>query len=367
MKRRYPPHIRFAICERFLQPEGGADNGQSKMAALLQWCKEQPWYDAEKYPLNPPIIYQLVREGVADGYVVLRPPRKERLEEVFGARYGLPGQVKIVDVAAPTVLRHLSGTAAHLILELIREVYAAKKATHKGGEAPRVHLGFGAGGTARRVAQALATELRYATGLPPLTIHALTSGFDVHRTLDAPVAFFSYFEDLTPPVQTIGLYSAPVVDCDRFPDTLKEHGVKESLASVRDIDIVVTSLARGADPHGLLTRFLRLYEDAQVSLRRQGHVGDVLMQAYSDEGPLPLTHGIRAVTLFDLEGLVRLASTEGKHVVLVAGPCGGCGEYKDEALHPLLTVPSLRVCNHLVTDATTAQAVWDYPDHRAGR
>jgi hypothetical protein len=87
----------------------------------------------------------------------------------------------------------------------------------------------------------------------------------------------------------------------------------------------------------------------------KGHVGDVQYQPYSEVGPIRVNTGIRAVTLFELSDLVELAASPDKHVLLVAGPCIRCGRPKGRALRPLLTERSLRVCNHMIIDAGTAQ------------
>ena len=48
-----------------------------------------------------------------------------------------------------------------------------------------------------------------------------------------------------------------------------------------------------------------------------------------------------------------------KAVILVSGPCGSCDCPRDDALMPLLTVPSLAVWSHLVTDEQTASNCLD--------
>ena len=42
-------------------------------------------------------------------------------------------------------------------------------------------------------------------------------------------------------------------------------------------------------------------------------------------------------------------------MVVVAGPCGACGQSKHEAIRPLLEVPSLKVWTDLMLDVGTAQ------------
>ena len=64
---------------------------------------------------------------------------------------------------------------------------------------------------------------------------------------------------------------------------------------------------------------------------------------------------LRAVTLYKLEDLVRIAGQKNKHVILIARQCGMCERTRAEALRPLLTNPSLKVFSTLVMDAATAR------------
>jgi hypothetical protein len=86
-------------------------------------------------------------------------------------------------------------------------------------------------------------------------------------------------------------------------------------------------------------------------------VGDVQYRPYSATGPIIADTGVRAVTLFELSDLVRLAETPDKAVILISGPCHGCKQSRSRALLPLLAEPSLRVWTHLVTDVRTASEV----------
>jgi hypothetical protein len=64
---------------------------------------------------------------------------------------------------------------------------------------------------------------------------------------------------------------------------------------------------------------------------------------------------LRAVTLYELEDLVRIAGQKNKHVILIARQCGMCERTRAEALRPLLTNPNLKVFSTLVMDAATAK------------
>ena len=85
-----------------------------------------------------------------------------------------------------------------------------------------------------------------------------------------------------------------------------------------------------------------------------GWVGDVQFRPYNRQGPIIEECPVRAVTLFDLSDLVRMARTDDKYVVLLGGPCGECGRLKTDALIPLLTREELRLWTHLIVDVQTA-------------
>ena len=146
----------------------------------------------------------------------------------------------------------------------------------------RIHLGFGGGGTSLMVARQLAPILRAELTLPPLTIHALSSGFDVSRPLSAPGAFFSMFSELED-VEFVGLFCPPFVEWDRFDADRSLPGIEEAFAQSEKVHIAVSSMAQAGDEHGLLNWFFENYgkDHELVRLAKRGHVGDVFWQPYS--------------------------------------------------------------------------------------
>ena len=96
-------------------------------------------------------------------------------------------------------------------------------------------------------------------------------------------------------------------------------GVKVPFLEARKIDIVVTSLAQAGSPHGLLNEFLRLYRVNSHRLPKAGHVGDIQLPPFSEEGPLPVAGGKRP-------------------------------------LRPLLARPALRAFDRLISDSRT---IWE--------
>jgi hypothetical protein len=352
--RPLPGHLIYGVAERFIRREDPATGETWNADTLAQWLTEQGYQRSREQ------IYPVLREAASRGYLKGSPPHSLGVHGRLQTHYPeMPADTRILDVMAPFVVENLAIETADLVFELIESV-AEQRGTPRTPRraASRVHVGFGAGGTTRRVAERLSRRLASEPQVPPLTIHALSSGFAIDRPLDAPIAFFSFFENLHEPVEFVSLYSSPAVKCSEYEEVKKLPGVKKSFDLARKIDIVVTSLAQADDPHGLLNMYLGTKKgERRTALRRSGHVGDVQWQPYSHEGPITVSTGHRVVTLFDLPDLVRLAATPRKHVVLVAGPCIECGKVKAGALRPLLLEPNLRVCNHLVTDVRTGRTL----------
>jgi DNA-binding transcriptional regulator LsrR (DeoR family) len=354
--RPLPGHLIYGVAERFIRQKNPATGRPWNADTLAQWLGEQG------YPRSREQIYPILREAARRGYLKGSPPHSLGVHAVLEKRYpDMPADTRILDVMPPLVVENLATETAEVVFELIVSIAEGGGASRSRRKPyRRIHVGFGAGGTTRRVAECLAERLASEPKIPPITVHALSSGFAIERPLEAPIAFFSFFENLHEPVEFVSLYSPPAVECTEYEAIKKLPGVKRSFELKKKLDIVVTSLAQADDPHGLLNMYLGAEKAARrAELGRRGHVGDVQWQPYSKKGPLAVKTGHRVVTLFDLPDLVRLAAEPGKHVVLVAGPCIVCGKVKAKALRPLLTEPRLRVCNHLVTDVETGRKLLD--------
>ena len=341
--RNLPGNLMYGVVDRFFTEQWSTN-------ALADWLSTQG------YNISREEIYPIIRQAINHGYVKLCPARADRMVSQLARAFPhMPADTRIVDASAPVVSSNIAIETADLVLGLIIQVYEKKMQKKKRSSAPhRVHVGFGGGETARFVAEKLALRLKMEPELPPLTFHALSAGFDARHPLNAPVAFFSYFSGLNHSIDFVGLFCAPVVKWEEYDEVKSLHVVRDSFKEAVNIDIIVTSLAQADDEHGLLNMFLTMHRGRQAGLEAAGHVGDVLWQPFSNDGPLTVNTGIRAVTLFNLPDLVDMASNEGKHVVLVAGPCTGCGRTKTQALKPLLSQKLLRMCNHLVTEVATA-------------
>ena len=346
MARRHLPNLTdrylVRVCEMFL--EG------TPVSRIAAWINTEVRQEDRSLAVTREQIYPLINEARKRGYFVIHPPAHVVLRQRLTDLYRIPetsGEpITVVNAVGPSALEHVAAEAAGLALRLIKTLGSRKKP---------VHIGLGAGFTTLRIAHYLAALLRAEPTLPPLVLHALSTGFRIDQPHIAPAAFFSLFASLHLPLAYVGLFAPAVVSTQHYNTVKITPGVAESFAAAGEIDLVLTSLASAADEHGALNQFLSAHAGDVADLQRAGWVGDVQYRPFSRQGPLAKEANIRAVTLFDLPELVNLTRTPHKYVIVVAGPCGECGRTRADALHPLLTSPSLKVWTHLVTDFPTAQ------------
>ena len=374
----------FAVCDRYFSQLGrtsnrekeGESNGggdtetrekhrgaASSVADWLRKIKGRPDITREK-------IYPMFWEACNRGFLLLQPPTehhlRKKLENSF-ALYKHPGEVTVVNVSGENAALHVTSTAADQIVELIERVWKEKKGKYPNDpQKHAVHLGMGAGFATMLVARRLAYKIRSGTEVPQIVLHAISSGgFLPNEPYKSPSTYFSYFDPVLMDVKFVALFSATVVSNSDYENQKANPAIRSSFEKRDEIDIVVTSLAAAEHEHGLLGRYLRhlidqhlISQDVLDKMLAAGWVGDVQFRPYSAKGPLPENVcPVRAVTLFELNELVEIAKdrSNGKHVVLVAGPCGECGETKKNALYPLLANENLRLWTHLIVDAKTAK------------
>lgn len=371
----------FAVCDRYffqLGKSAQASEGETRQrgaaAAVAEWIqkeKNRPDITREK-------IYPLFWEACQRGFLLLQAPTEKNLKKHLEEHYSLedhPGEITVVNVGGESAAKHVTSKAADLIIDLIDRVWKEKKKKYpKDSEKQAVHLGMGAGYAAMLVAKRLAQKIQAGEDIPQLVLHAISSGgFLPNEPHKAPSTYFTYFDPSLTTIKYVALFSATVVDREGY-ETLKNNpGVRYSFEQKDEIDIVVTSLAAAKHKHGLLVQYLMhlveqdlIAPDVLENMRKAGWIGDVQFRPYSVDGPLPDVCPVRAVTLFELEELVKMAKDKnnGKYVVLVAGPCGECGASKKEALQPLIANQDLRLWTHLVTDARTARELLEDVDEK---
>lgn len=333
------------ICGRFLAGE--------KFSDIAKWLTSKEVLGRR---ISREAVYPQIVRAARKGFIRLEPPTNVLLQQRIADQFKLDrNEIHVVDVRGEGARDLVADAAARRVVELIQDLGRVKD---------RVRIALGGGGTVNRFSRSLAQYLRKQFDVPPLALHALTPGFDVLRPRTAPVSSFGYFDGVDADIEYVGLFAPAVVPSKSYNAVTSRRGIADSFEKAKDIDIVITSCARAKDKHGELNRFMKLAseddgDDTKQALIDASWCADVTYRPYNELGPISLESGVRSVTLFEIEGLVRLArDEENKHVVLIAAPCGTCHETKQEALRPLLSQPdTLKLWNHLFLDARTAEAL----------
>jgi hypothetical protein len=352
-------------------------HGHEKVVAIAAWLVENhgdhlPWRrpnESRRKSIQTTRvkIYDILRIAAERGFFRENPPLHVELAEKLRLRFHVDEkhrQVTVVNTTSAVASDEVANAGAETALKLIRRLGETKE---------RVHIALGAGYTGMRVAKRLGELVGAEPNCPKLALHALTSGFSVDNPLTAPVTFFRFFDETKVDIEFVGLFAAAFANYDGYDNLKGKLWIRHSFERAAGVDIVITSLATSTHEHGMLNQFLAA-DDSNTAhlLRQEGWIGDVQFLPYSLKGPIVLKEGIRAVTLFEFDELVRMTaappgaagesgSPPQRHVVLVCGPCNLCGDLKTEALVPLMHVPALRVWSHLVTDARTAEASLTHP------
>lgn len=335
-KPKYDPQVVYEVCHAFIEERQSVEQIKDGLIATGRI----PHATRET-------VYKIVREeGVANGMIQLRAPEELTLGAAIRTLH--PVDAMVLDLEGKLAPKAVARRGAEKVLELIRGL--AKQGKEK------IQIGMGAGYVTQEFAESLAGLLRAETDLPKLVLQAMTSGFFVRRPTTAPISFFALFKNL-PNIEYIGLFAPAMVRWDEYAATLRNPGIDEALQLTRDLDILVTSFASARDEDGLLNRFMREYggQDQIDALNAAGWIGDILWQPFNETGPIHLQSGVRAVSLFGIDDLVRFSATPDKHVICFAAACSVCGHTKSDALRPLLKAPALRVFNHVIMDKATAR------------
>ncbi|OHB83820.1 MAG: hypothetical protein A2V98_15765 [Planctomycetes bacterium RBG_16_64_12] len=374
-KRWHPSHetdeLVFAVCDRFLaqldaqyNPHSANSHGGRKgaAAATADWVRDK-WGRAD---LTREKIYPLFWEAARRRFLVLQPPRElhlaQRIADTFGVgrAQGDDRTVRVVGAHGSDALQHVSTAGAELVLSLVEEI---------GRRRQPVHIGLGGGYSAMLVARHLAYRIRSDPDCPSLVLHAMSAGgFQADKPQRSPIGYFNYFDDALTKVEFVALFSHTIASNEDYERIQSSPDVRTAFARADEIDIVITSFSSAQDEHGMLRQFFEhlvtagaLPPDTIRQMLEVGWIGEVQFRPYSAHDPLLDECPVRAVTLFEISDLVRLAQTEDKHVVLLARPCAVCGALKTDALRPLLTSPELRVWTHLVLDVDTASSLLRSP------
>lgn len=336
----------FEVCHRFLEDESPVD--------IAAWLNPKVNHEVTREA-----IYPLVRRAKREGFIRLVAPEHISLHQRITDFYKTPAdRVHVSNLRGDLAREYVADRAAHTVVELIENVAKTKK------KKKPVRLGLGGGGTVMRVAKNIAFLLKNESLVKHLGIHTLTGGIDPGFPLHAPNSFLTFFEGAVPKISYQGLFAPPVVPAEDYDDIVATPGIAESFYWAPKIDIVITSIARAEDEHGELSCLMQLAakrepggHETVAALEEENWVGDAMYRPFSRAHPIITDHGLRAVSLFELEQLVDMAKKPNKHVVLVVTPCKSCDESKGTALAPLLSEETLKIWNHLFLDVATARTL----------
>jgi hypothetical protein len=353
----------FAACEQFLQ--------QGRTTSQIA-----EWLNGRGYACSREQVYPLIRLGLKRGFVQLVAPSHKALGSRIEQQFAL-GDVTVVNVDGEAAFEHVTSAAAERAWDLI-EAVRDKKASEKrlrqsktsgrrgrprkiSAEDIEVHVGLASGRSMLSTARALADRIQAERDAPKLVLHALSPGFDPSCSETAAVSLLALFHGDPGRIERIGLFAEAFTSAGHYSKIKDRHGVRESFEAAAGgaIDIVITSLSSSDDVHSTLREYFgQAPEDLRSPgvevLEENGWIGDILFRPYNEERPITAETAMRAISVLEIEDLIKMVR-QNKHVLLVATPCRDCGMSKVSALRPLLTSPDLKVANHLVLDARSAE------------
>jgi DNA-binding transcriptional regulator LsrR (DeoR family) len=295
-------------------------------------------------------IYPLIARAVEYGMVRFVPPVHEAAARKLRERFPRAKNVVVVQNDGIDGANAIGAAAAQVALRLLGELGRAGYAT--------VGLGLGPGKSGLDFSRSLSRGLEAAPGLPRLELFGITAGCIPSKPEFAPVSFFNLFPDHRV-VRRVAMWAETLVEARDLKRVRASTGVKEAFAAKGNIQLIVTGLGDSEDEHDMLRSF---FDAAGSSVKRPAMVGNVQYRPFGAKGPIiERDKEQRAVTLFELDELVRFSSQKDRYVILIARQCGLCGKDRSRALQYLLTRPDLAVFTHLVTDLATADALLAAP------
>lgn len=307
-------------------------------------------YVAENFEgvtLAPHDYYRMFREGCEREEIVYNAPFKLGLARQIQERFPWLKDVQVINTA---VLRDVANRGADFLIRLLK----AYRSTY-GKEV--VHMGFTGGHAMRELAVAFAKRLCQPTrGLPETVVfHALATGFDPTQPQTNPNGFFNMFADnpmLQVEAKFYGLSAPAMVTPTLLQELKKQDELKQAYAAARTLDIVATSGSEWADEDcGLRSRMQASPESVRI-LEENGCVGDILWLPLSRSGPITVETELRALSLIELSELPAIIKGRTR-VMLMLGPCGGCGMPKGNLLECVLRQRRPLVTD-LILDSRTA-------------
>jgi DNA-binding transcriptional regulator LsrR (DeoR family) len=299
--------------------------------------------------LNRESIYPLIRKAISRKWIRYTPPLAVSMGSKLSDRYDWLIGAKIVHTSK---FEDIARYGAETLMHLLRIMH------HQGKN--EVHIGLSGGHAMRKVADHFAQILKCAEGNIPsrLVLHALVAGFDVFEPVTDPNTFFTLFHSGEPfgvEYKYVGLHTPPVVKTVEYKTLKGVQGIKESYDEAANIDIIVTSATNWNDEHSTFRKYMSKSPACYDILEKQDCVGDLLWLPLGIKEPISLTTDIRAMTLFELDQLSELRN-QGKHILLVLGPCAHCNRTKSEILSAVLNQKK-KLITHLVADSRSVREV----------
>lgn len=296
--------------------------------------------------------YKILGLAFERNYVWLSPPIEKHVVGDLAERYPrsiVPTRTCVVPTRDRYDTRKVAAVAAQRAIEICKELAQDRLGRPVG-------IGLGPGRATLDFCTEFGRLIAQEGSSASIALFAITAGGPANEPEYASSSFFNLF----PPYlvkKRIALFAETLVTREEFPKIKRRPGVKEAFQAKKngEIDLVITSMGDIRDEHDLLRTFLDQADLKHDELIKKGWVGNVQYRPYTLSGPIhESADDMRAVTLFELEDLAKMAEAKDKHVMLIARQCARCGRTRAAALKPLLTNPKLKVFSDLVMDVASA-------------
>jgi len=345
------------------RPRKSLRNGKDPIEVTAAVCK----YFCRGYPASQIVELMKTEQGVhmnreepyhylafaaTNGWLTFDAPHEYTMRDDLKSWCGWLADF---DVVHTSVFEDVAGHAAEMLMSMMQRWHV------RNPDKKDIHVGVAGGHAMRKLCQAFARLLRRPTpDLPDMIVfQAMVTGFDVRDPRTDPNSFFTFFFD-NPAMQVetgfVGFRAPAFVPSERMPELMQFEGIREAFDAAKELNIVVTSGSCWVDDHSLLHRFMQVDPKSLQELQDAGCVGDMLWRPVGPSGPIEIPTSKRAMTLLELSDLQQGIQDGNLEVLLVLGPCGGCGRPKREILGPVLSARPPMI-THLVVDSLSARAL----------
>ncbi len=298
---------------------------------------------SEYSDLTPQMIYRAISVLGEKGVVSYNPKRESDLEEALAEKFKIArSAVHVVKFAQDVPLE-----AARIAKDILSKEWRDR------GRRPSapIGLGLGPGRTTAQMTSELG-RLLTSTSKVRLKLFALAGGAPADHPEMSPISFFSEIPEAIV-LGRVGLFAPNLVEVGHFENLKTSPGVKEAFTQKKEVFLSVTSMGDAADERDLLSRFLLAQSaEALSGISRKGYVGNIQYRPYSKGEPIVEEEDdFRAVTLFEIDEMVELASRRDHHIILMVL------NKSRESIQPLLANEELRAFSEIVIDGVTAATV----------